>query len=110
MSNPSPIQVNEKEQYHNLASVKEANGRKCITLAIRTSLTGKALEVAIAEMLNAATVIEFQVSEIAQHQPYKIDYKHDLLQPRRPVIAVNAQTIEKIVHQKRAAGGDTVIG
>lgn len=106
----SNIEVKETEQYHNLASITERNGRKCITLAIRTSLEGKALEVAVAEMLNASTVIEFQVSEIARHQPHKIDYRHDLLQPRRPTIAVNAQTIEKIVHQKRAAGGDVVIG
>jgi hypothetical protein len=103
------IEVNEVEQYRNLATVREANGRKVITLAIKTDLDGKALEVAIAEMLNTATVIEFQISEIARHQPHKIDYRHDQLQPRRSTMTVNAQTIEKIVEAKRRAAGDTVI-
>lgn len=106
---PSGIEVNEVEQYQNLATVTEKNGRKAITLVIRTSLTGKALEVAIAEALNAATVIEFQVSEIAQHQPWKIQLKHEQLQPRRQTINVNAQSIEKAIHAKRKAAGDQVI-
>lgn len=104
------IEVNEVEQYQNLATVTERDGRKAITLVVRTSLSGKALEVAIAEMLNAATVVEFQVSEIAQHQPWKIQLKHEAMQPRRQVITVSGKAIEKAVHAKRRAAGDQVIG
>lgn len=107
---PSGIEVNEVEQYQNLATVSERNGRKAITLVIRTSLTGKALEVAIAEALNAATVIEFQISEIAQYQPWKIQLKHEALQPRRQTINVSTEAIEKAIHAKRKAAGDQVIG
>lgn len=104
------IEVNEVEQYRNMAQCTERHGRKVITLAVRTDLQGKALEVAIAEMLNAATVIEFQVSEIAKAQPWKIQQKHDQLQPRRQQITVSAQAIEKAIHAKRKAAGDEVIG
>lgn len=106
----SNIEVSETEQYQNLATVTERHGRKCITLAIRTSLEGQALEVAIAEALNVATVIEFQISEIAKTQPWKIQQRHEQMQPRRQVITVNGKTIAKAVEAKRRAAGDTVIG
>lgn len=106
----SNIEVNEVEQYRNMATVTERYGRKCITLVIRTDLSGKALEVAIAEALNAATVIEFQVSEIAKAQPWKVQVKWEAMQPRRQVITVNGQAIAKAVETKRRAAGDAVIG
>lgn len=105
----SKIEVNEAEQYRNLATVRSEHGRTVITLAVRTELEGKALEVAVAEMLNVATVVEFQVSEIAQHQPWKIQAKHEQLQPRRSTITVNGKTIKGIVEKKRKAAGDVVI-
>lgn len=106
---PSGIQVNETQQYQNLATIVERDGRRAFNLVIRTSLEGKAAEVALAEILNAATVIEFQVSEITINQPWKIQLKHEQLQPRRQVINVNAKTIEKVIAQKRRAAGDQVI-
>jgi hypothetical protein len=104
------IEVSEVEQYRNLATVTEKHGRKCITLAVRTELEGRALEVAVAEALNAATVIEFQIGEIAKAQPWKIQAKWEQMQPQRQVVTVNGQSIAKIVEKKRAAGGDEVIG
>lgn len=103
------IEVVESEQYRNMATVSERHGRKVITIAIRTDLTDKALEVAIAEMLNVATVVEFQVSEIARAQPWKIQAKHDAMQPRRDIITVNGKAIEKAIHTKRKAAGDVRI-
>lgn len=107
---PSPkIEVNDAEQYRNLATFREDHGRGVVTIAIRTGLRGQPLEVAIAEMLNVATVVEFQVSEITKNQPWKIQAKHEQLQPRRSTITVNGKTIQKIIEQKRKAGADVVI-
>lgn len=103
------IEVTEADSYRNLAQVVEKHGRKAVNLVVRTSLEGKALEVAIAEMLNAATVIEFQISEIARHQPWKIQLKHEQLQPRRQTITVNGKSIEKAIGQKRKLAGDITI-
>lgn len=103
------IEVVGTEQYRNLAQVVERHGRRAVNLVIRTDLEGKALEVFIAEALNATTVIEFQISEIAKHQPWKVQVRHEQMQPRREVITVNGKAIARAVEKKRAAAGDVEV-